>query len=320
MRLDGNMISEVAGTAGPRVAILLGCYNGAAHLDEQLASLAAQTHANWVLLVSDDGSRDASAAIVEAFAARVGPERVRLRRGPGRGFLPNFLAMACDPGFDADYFAFCDQDDIWEPEKLARALQSIEHAGDRPALYCSRTRLTDEAGLDIGFSPLFRRPPCFRNALVQSLAGGNTMLFNRAARQLLETVGADVVVPSHDWWLYLLVTGADGLVIYDDWASVRYRQHAANLVGGNVGLKARLNRLGRLLEGRFGIWNSQHCAALAPHLELLTPHNRELFLLFCAARTDGVVGRLTRILRARLFRQTPIGNLGLYVAVLLNKF
>lgn len=314
------MIKDATRTAGPQVAILLGCYNGAEHLDAQLASLAAQTHTNWVLLVSDDGSRDASLALVEAFAARVGPERVKVRRGPGKGFLANFLSMACDPGFEAAYFAFCDQDDIWEPEKLARGLRAIEHASDRPALYCSRTRLTDEAGHDIGFSPLFRRPPCFRNALVQSLAGGNTMLFNRAARQLLVTVGADVVVPSHDWWLYLLVTGADGLVVYDEWASVRYRQHAANLVGGNVGLKARLNRLGRLLEGRFGAWNSQHCAALAPHLGLLAPHNRDLFLLFRQARTDGVVGRLTRILRAGLFRQTPIGNLGLYVAVLLNKF
>lgn len=314
------MITEAARTHGPRVAILLGCYNGAEHLDEQLTSLAAQTYANWVLLVSDDGSRDASAAIVEAFAARVGPERVKLRRGPGKGFLANFLTMACDPGFEADYFAFCDQDDVWEPEKLARGLRAIEHAGDRPALYCSRTRLTDKAGQGIGFSPLFKRPPCFRNALVQSLAGGNTMLFNGAARQLLVAVGADVVVPSHDWWLYLLVTGADGLVVYDEWASVRYRQHAANLVGGNVGLKARLNRLGRLLEGRFGAWNSQHCAALMPHLGLLAAHNRELFQLFCQARADGVFGRLTRILRAGLFRQTPIGNLGLYVAVLLNKF
>lgn len=318
--MGGATITEVMPMPGPRVAILLGCYNGAEHLAEQLDSLAAQTHSNWVLLVSDDGSRDASAAIVAAFAARVGPERVKLRRGPGKGFLANFLAMACDPGFDAEYFAFCDQDDVWEPEKLTRSLCAIERAGDRPALYCSRTRLTDEAGRDIGFSPLFRRPPCFRNALVQSLAGGNTMLFNRAARQLLVTVGADVVVPSHDWWLYLLVSGADGLVVYDEWASVRYRQHAANLVGGNIGLRARLNRLGRLLEGRFGIWNSQHCAALAPHLDLLAPPNRELFLLFCQARVEGVAGRLTRILRARLFRQTPIGNLGLYVAVLLNKF
>lgn len=303
-----------------RVAILMGCYNGADHLQAQLDSIAAQTHTNWVLLASDDGSSDETLAILQGFRQRVGENRVHIRPGPGKGFLANFLTMACDPAFEADFFAFSDQDDLWEPVRLERALTLVSPSDTTAALYCSRTHLIDDLDRGVGYSPAFRREPCFRNALVQSIAGGNTMVFNEAARRLLCATGGHVEVASHDWWLYLLVSGAGGRVVYDEWPSVRYRQHDGNLVGGNIGWRARFNRLGRLLEGRFGSWNRMHCEALAAHTELLTPENRAIFELFRRAREERLPARLGGILRARVFRQTSMGNLGLYAAVLLNKF
>ena len=85
-------------------------------------------------------------------------------------------------------------------------------------------------------SPLFRRPPSFRNALVQSLAGGNTMVLNRPARDLVALASRRARFVSHDWWAYLLVTGAGGAVHYSAKPLVRYRQHAHNLVGANTSL------------------------------------------------------------------------------------
>ena len=79
-----------------------------------------------------------------------------------------------------------------------------------PALYGARTLLIDPEGAYLGRSPLFCRPPTFRNALVQNIAGGNTMVFNEAARRLLMAAGSAVQVPSHDWWLYLLTTAGGG--------------------------------------------------------------------------------------------------------------
>lgn len=306
----------------PGVTILMGCYNGAAHLQEQLDSIAAQTYTDWVLLASDDGAgADDTRAILEKFRDRIGAERVTVRGGPGKGFLPNFLGMACAPGQQSRHYAFCDQDDVWEPEKLARAVACLDGVpAGVPAMYCTRTRLITEDGRDTGYSPLFRRAPCFRNALVQSIAGGNTMVFNEAARQLVAAAGATVEVASHDWWVYLLVSGAGGQVHYDPWASVRYRQHAANLVGGNVGARARLRRLVKLLEGRYRSWNEMHCVALERLTALLTPENREIFALFRTSRRAGMPSRVAGVLRARVFRQTPIGNVGLYASVLLNKF
>ncbi|MFA7606858.1 MAG: glycosyltransferase [Rhodocyclaceae bacterium] len=305
---------------GARVAILMGCYNGASHLQEQLDSIAAQTHDNWCLVASDDGSSDATADMLAAFRARHGADRVIVRRGPGRGFLANFLSLACDPGVQADYYAFADQDDLWNSDKLSRALAVLSPIRDRPALYCGRTELIDDEGRGLGYSPLFTRPPCFRNALVQSLAGGNTMVFNEQARGLLAAAGARVEVPSHDWWLYLLVTGADGFVHYDPRSAVRYRQHGGNLVGGNVGWKARLQRLRLLMQGRFSRWNAMHCNVLEAHAGLLTPENRAVFLRFRQCRQAGMFRRLIDMGRIRLYRQTLFGNLGLFAAVLLRKF
>lgn len=303
------------------LTVLMATFNGASHLKEQLDSLERQTFQNWELLVSDDGSTDATLAILEAFRDRVGPQRVVIRRGPSQGFVANFLSMACDPELSSDYFAFCDQDDIWELDKLERAVRSIDDSGsNEPALYCSRTRLVGDGGETLGYSPLFSRRPAFRNALVQSLAGGNTMVFNAAARQLLCVAGPSVSVASHDWWLYLLVTGVGGKVYYDAWPSVRYRQHADNLVGGNVGFLARIDRLRRLLQGRFRSWNDMHEAALCLVLKQLTPESQQLVRSFGAERRANLIGRMRFVHSNRLYRQTWVGNIGLYLSALINRF
>ena len=117
------------------------------------------------------------------------------------------MSLLSDADIVGDFFACCDQDDVWWPDKLERALQWLHTVPEHvPAVYFSRTRNVDASGNIIGCSPLFRRPPNFRNALVQSIGGGNTMVFNRAARELLVAAGP-VDVASHDWWTYLLVSG-----------------------------------------------------------------------------------------------------------------
>ena len=115
-------------------------------------------------------------------------------------------------------------------------------------LYCGRTRTVDEDGRVVGFSPQFSRPPCFANALVHNIAGGNTMVMNDSARQLILEAGV-VDVVAHDWWTYLMVSGAGGRVIYDDEPTVDYRQHDDNQVGANMGISARLGRYLRVMGG-----------------------------------------------------------------------
>jgi glycosyltransferase involved in cell wall biosynthesis len=304
----------------PSVAILLCTRNGERFLPAQLASLAKQSFSNWTLHVSDDGSTDGTAAILAQYAGKLGSTAATIRGGPQQGFVANFLLLACDETITGDYFAYSDQDDIWEPEKLARAVEWLQTVpAPIPAMYCSRTRLIDQEDRECGLSRLFRRKPSFRNALVQSIAGGNTMVFNPAARRLLMKCGKAVRVPSHDWWTYLLTTAAGGVVHYDPLPMVRYRVHPENLVGANTGLLNKIRRLRMLARGRFEHWAELNVAALEPFRSHMTPENRAVFDLFRESRKHGLIRRQIGFLNAGVYRQTFLDNLGLLLATWTGK-
>jgi glycosyltransferase involved in cell wall biosynthesis len=295
-------------------AILLCTFNGARFLPAQLSSFARQQFSHWHLFVSDDGSTDETLSLISKFQHE--EKGVSVADGPRRGFVRNFLGLACDLSISADYFAFSDQDDIWKSDKLSRAIEWLQSIpAQKPALYCSRVRLVDEDDHDCGLSPLFPLKPSFRNALVQSIAGGNTMVFNNAARLLLAHCGSDVNVPLHDWWTYLLVTGAGGEVRYDPLPSIYYRTHARNAVGANVGWRSRFQRLQMLNAGDFARWSALNIAALERFRLRMTPENRSVFDLFRESRKRGFFGRQLGFLQAGVYRQTLLGNVGLAVAV-----
>ena len=304
----------------PCIAILMGTFRGRRFLAEQMESIAAQTCSAWSVWASDDSSDDGTLEILTAFREKWGSHRLTIRTGPGRGFRANFLSLACDRLIDAHYFAFADQDDLWDPDKLARAIAWLEsRPAGKPALYCARTRLIDEAGNALGHSPLFERPLTFANALVQSVAGANTMVFNRAARDLLCEAGDDVDVQTHDWWTYMVVMGCGGEVFYDPHSTVGYRQHGANLVGSNADWAARAVRARKLLAGRFRAMNQRNFLALRRLAHRLTPENRRVFEQFESARERWLIPRLIGVWRSGVYHHTRLGNFGLLAATLLKK-
>lgn len=302
------------------VAILMSTFNGEAFLAEQLDSLIAQTHPHWTIYASDDGSCDATLNILQDYRSRLGEERLVIVQGPHQGFAANFLSLLRRDDLRSRYFAFCDQDDCWNPDHLERGiawLQSV--ANDLPALYCSRTRLIDVRGNSIGLSPLFCRPPSFENALVQSIAGGNTMLFNDATRELLRQTPSDEHIISHDWWAYLLVTGCGGVVTYESEPTVGYRQHEKNLVGSNAGVLERATRVRKMFQGTFRSWMDANLHALAHFRNRLTPRNRQTLQLFEEARAAGLARRLQLIRQSGVHRQSLSGTLGLAAAAILQR-
>ncbi|MDP1573499.1 MAG: glycosyltransferase family 2 protein [Coxiellaceae bacterium] len=302
----------------PKICILMGTYNGEAFLKEQLLSFVAQTHQNWVLYISDDGSKDNTLEIVRDFQKEIGDDRVFIVEGPRKGFCANFLSLICNEEINGDYYAFSDQDDVWEPNKLARALECI--AGiNKPALYGARTLLTNKKNEPIGFSTLYKRKPSFQNALVQSIASANTITLNNTARDLLKKYSKNIDVVSHDWWAYQVITGCGGVVFYDPLPTLRYRQHDNNAIGRNDTLRAKLYRISQLFDGDFKKWNDQSIQALLPLYLALTPENKNTFDLFCKAKKESFIKRIFLVKKSGVYRQTGFGNLGIWVAVLLNK-
>lgn len=321
MQVDAQVVTQPrrSSVGKAQVAILLCTKDGAAFLGEQLESIARQTHTNWFLVASDDGSTDATKDILKQFSEKHRQTTI-IRNGPGRGVCANFLSLTIAPTIAADYFAFCDQDDIWHADKLQRALTWFATVPDNvPAVYCGRTELISIDGRSFGLSPLFTRPPAFRNALVQSLGGGNTMVFNRAAKNVLEAAGViDAVL--HDWWVYQLVSAAGGRIHYEREPVLKYRQHSENLIGSNQGWRARFVRLRMMLRGRFRDWNTTNISALRRlPSHLITPENRETLELFAKARSASLLKRLCYLRRSGVYRQTLLGDFGLLVAAILKK-
>jgi len=301
------------------VAILMGSYNGSKYIAQQLDSISSQTHTNWRLFVSDDGSSDETTSILREYQTRWGRGRLIIRSGPGAGFCRNFLSMACDPSIKADIYAFSDQDDVWMPEKLDAAIEALSNVRNTlPQLYCGRTIYVSDELTILGRSFDFRGNRDFSNAIVQSIAGGNTMLFNQAAKDLLEATGV-VSVPSHDWWLYILVTGSGGEVVFDSQPYIYYRQQNNSLVGQNTTIRARIHRLRSMLAGKYRLWNDQHAAVLSAHQSILNSASNILFSNFIHLRDSHIFNRLKMLWVCRIHRQGALGFPGLLLAVLLKK-
>jgi glycosyltransferase involved in cell wall biosynthesis len=314
-----NSLQDGSAPAGS-IAILLCTYNGARFLAPQLASYEAQDFAGWQLFVSDDGSTDDTLGLLKAFQNKHGAERVSIRRGPCKGFVANFLSLICDPAIKSDYYALSDQDDVWEPGKLSRARQFLSAApADEPVIYCSRTRLIDEQGEEIRLSTYYKKTPHFRNALVQSLASGNTMVFNEKMRWLLMQAGPDVKVPSHDWWLYLANAAVNGKIIYDSHPTVAYRMHGSNVIGSNDSALAKVLRARLLWQGRFRSWADMNVAALERIESLMTDESRTTLELFRRSRTSPLVPRVSGLMRSGVYRQSLLGDLGLLAAAIVGK-
>lgn len=303
------------------VSILLAHYNGAALLSDQLESLASQTHRDWSLIISDDGSSDGWLSVARDFAASYPDRQTLLSNGPRRGFAQNFLSLVEFAGPTVPFAAYCDQDDVWLPDKLERAIKALRSIpSGQPALYCGRTMVCDRALRPIGPSPLFRRAPDFANALVQNIGGGNTMVLNRPALDLLQDTRHHAgAIVSHDWWTYQLIAGAGGKVIYDPEPTLLYRQHPGNMIGANASFPARLSRLRRMLTGEFRGWNDANCSALRRAAHWLTPEARVTLDCFQSSRNGKFGARLRALHDAGIYRQTTRGQIALWIAAALKK-
>lgn len=304
-------------TQGNVVTILLAVYNGAQHLPDQLASIAAQTHIDWQMMASDDGSSDGSSAILEGFAEQ---HPLQYIKGPQCGFNSNFMHLFSVLPEHSGMVALCDQDDVWLPGKLEAAVAVLAGLPDDvPALYCCRRLIWD--GSDTQHpSLLYSRPPSFANALIENVAPGNTIVLNSAAAALVRSQSAAAEnVYAYDWWMYQLITGVGGHIHYDPEPWVLYRQHGRNLVGAGETVLGFLSNKLAVLRGVYTTRITQHLTALQASDAVLTPQSRAQLGQFIAARSVHVIKRLGAMRRAGVYRQSFLSDLQFRVAVCLGR-
>ena len=308
--------------ARPRVAVLMAVFRDARFLSMQISSLRAQAGVDLDLSISRDCDEAEIGRVLEEHRKAFETGHFHLRAGPRRGAAANFLSLVFDEAIQADYFAYADQDDIWEPDKLARAVAALERfPAAVPALYGSRSRLIDADGRPIGLTFLFDQAPCFRHALAQNMISGHSAVFNRAARDLLCASGVREV-PIHDWWTYLLVAGADGQILYDPYPGVRYRLHDCNLMhrrttGGVSGRAFRALR--RLADGESSRGIAANLRALRRAEGLLTPENRIVLDIYEEALESSLPLRPWRLWRSGVYRPPRLRSVLMFVEAVLNK-
>ena len=219
------------------VQILLAAYNGSKYIREMVDSIVAQEYRDWHLIVSDDGSDDGTQQILEEYA-RAMPERIThyrsgMRFGSTQGHFMHLLKTFPD----GQYTMFCDQDDVWHPDKISKTLckmQQVEGEG-LPAMVHTDLRVTD-ARLKVmdesfmHYSKLRGDRLEVHQLMMQNVVTGCTMMINRSLAQLAAKTVPEQGILMHDWWI-ALVASALGRTGYVDSPTMEYRQHGDNVVG-----------------------------------------------------------------------------------------
>jgi glycosyltransferase involved in cell wall biosynthesis len=217
----------------PTVDILMATYNGERFVGEQIESIQRQTYQNWRLLVSDDCSSDGTLNVVKAYAAkdsRISVVSEGVRYG---GAKENFFSLMRYSS--APYFMFCDQDDVWLPEKVALELDEVrKFSTDKPLAVYTDMKVVDENLKEIvpSFLDQERKRDIEGNLckmLSISSVAGCTLLGNAVLRDMVAETDSSAAL-MHDWWLSL-VAASCGTIQYIDETTNLYRQHADNEVG-----------------------------------------------------------------------------------------
>jgi glycosyltransferase involved in cell wall biosynthesis len=303
--------------------ILLATYEGARYLEEQLESLLSQTFTSWKLVARDDGSTDDTPSILQRYATRH-PDRIRLLPFDGRrlGAMGNFGALLESSG--GSHVMFCDQDDVWLPDKIevtraAMAELQSRHGTEAPLLVHTDVRVVDETLRPISESMWrFQHLEPSRllpRALLQNFVTGCTTMVNRALLDLALPIPPDARM--HDWWL-TLVALSFGAVRSLPIATILYRQHGKNERGASrfSPLRSALDLLDRerwrrLSEAR---WTevrrleAQAEAFLERFRDRLPESAREAVAAFSVLSRQGGLARRASIVRHGFYYSNPVAT------------
>ena len=305
-----------------KVAIILGFYNGGKYILPQLESIFKQTHKNLDIFIFDDNSTENIDFLENNFNQNSHVNVKIVKREKNLGYANNFLQGLKEVGDEYDLYAFSDQDDIWEIDKIKKAINKFEDNKEKDQiLYFSRTAYYSSNCLkEIGSSRIFKKPTSFSNALLQNIAGGNTLVMNSNARRtVIKTIDKSNFI-SHDWWCYLIISGAGGKIIFDKTKTVKYRQHTENLIGMNVGFNNQKSRLIEFASGKVKNWLDSNIVNLKKNRSILTEKNLKILFYFSKARrSKNIFERLFYFYRSGVYRQSFIENLIFTIGIIFKK-
>lgn len=230
------------------VCVLLSTYNGEKFLEEQIDSLLKQEGVDLKILARDDGSSDNTLSILKKYSEN--HKNISYYSGQNIKPAQSFFDLIRKAP-SADYYAFCDQDDVWDHDKLISAVNKLEKEDKiKPNMYYSNLRIVDQNLTFYRFS--HSEPSIQKNkysVLTEDMATGCTIVFNNVAEEMIRG-NTPEYCSMHDTWVYM-VCKFFGKTIYDFDAHISYRQHENNVVGTYLGKKTidiYVSRIKRLFD------------------------------------------------------------------------
>ena len=300
-----------------KIVVLLATYNGAAFLTQQIESLIQQTTKIFRIIVRDDGSNDETLLILHRYEKDF-PLLFEVHSGAQLGFVGNFLELVKRTPDDTGVAFFCDQDDVWFPNKITLTLEKM--TSERPVAVFTRCLVTDSELNATGSSPL-HRDFSFGRAVCENIITGCTLAINSQVLGFLRSShlrSADIL--AHDWWVFLVASGL-GEVRFVEHFTMHYRQHSLNSLGaGSKGLKEILRRVSQFKQGR---WEQKRPWVMLEHFqelygEQLIPENSTLLRRYLNPKGSRFF-LLFSVLRRKLIRKGFLNSLVLLLSVLFEQ-
>lgn len=232
-------VDYLCNTTNPvRVGVLMATYNGEKFVEEQINSIISQENVEVNLLIRDDGSSDKTIEIIKNYTSS--HNNIQFISGENVGVQMNFIELLkfCPL---CDYYAFSDQDDIWDKDKLIVAVDMLRLKGfSGPQLYCCNVRRINSKGEKINSTEeKIETPQLIGQAIIRSDAQGSTMVFNNQLRELVLSS-----IPNfkelnvyHDAWIHKLCSAVGGEIVIDCDAHMSYRIHENNVVAKDTSAK-----------------------------------------------------------------------------------
>lgn len=259
-----------------KIAVLMSVYNGERYIREQIDSILKQTgNFNIDLWVRDDGSIDQTKVILKEY------EEKKLLNwysgenlGPAKSFID--LIKHC-PGYD--YYAFSDQDDVWDDNKIYVAIEHLKNA-HTPVVYCSNAELVD-TDLNLLHQKCNSYIPSYNFLGVLTGGGvqGATMMFDKSLAEAVIEKEIPSFVSMHDYYIATLCLALGGKIIYDPDCHMKYRQHESNLIGINKKKIATIQNRIRMIKNSDGFFDIERTSKQLLGTYRNSIHNNELLLL-----------------------------------------
>ena len=283
-----------------KVQVLLSSYNGEKYIQEQINSILEQ-NIEVQLLIRDDGSTDTTPQILAEYEKKY--TNIKVYYEKNIGVIASFFHLMQLADETYSYFAFADQDDVWLPEKLSRAIMKLEQEKqpESPMAYCSEKKLVDKNLNVLSKKRCYNQVKAeFGNALVENICTGCTCVINRSLLLLLKNQSPRFMI-MHDFWIYLVGT-CFGTVLYDETSYILYRQHGQNNIGETHSrIKKYRNRIKNFKRNRKKLTEQAFCF-WETYQAILPKEKEQLLLEFVATRKDKAI-RKKLIKEKTIFRQ-----------------